>query len=420
LTTIEEHGQAVRDFFYDEPTTIIPCIPGTKRPVLKWQKEYRWQDRPQSEDEWGWIRRRYARYWFATPCRQGIGTFEADTAEGDRQLDAFLRERGILLRTTIRGRRFPHRSFSADEHFRGHALKDDAGRAFAELKGHGQLIALSGKTILRPNLFPEAPEALNEYLRSLEAVRTHSSANKIDRRRADIPSREVSPVTGRLEAHLPRRDMRSRCLFSIDDLQEIPLGKTRIQALWSVEEVRDRIAAWLGLTYGKGVLCPLHNERHPSAALYYDEQGGYVWLHDFHHRDGRTGVSIGELDIYQRTGTLVKLPRVSQATFTLKVFADLDIIEPVDLPLCCVLPETVPPYVTKVFEMFRYKQAVRWTCYPPTATPYTRWFVQQWTGLSEWKARTALDYLTSNRYLVEVERDKKTGAPLFVYRQGGH
>ena len=411
LTTVEQHGAVLHNHY---GIAIIPTIPGTKHPVVKWEKEYGWQTKPQTVDQFNEMRRRFPRMTFSTACGEGsafLASVETDCRKGEEHLDKIMHEQHLRpLTETLQGRRGNHRVIQMDGPYRGQnigSFVDAEGKRhhLIEIKGQGQLLALSGKTLLTPRLVYAAPDEWNALLRNPSKKNEHAQ-------RAAISQLRRFPLKGEIGHPLSQLGR-----FSPDDLREIPADE-RVRYIWSHEEVRERYAESVGITYGQCMRCPIHEEWHPSVSFSYAE-GGLVWMNDWHERGRRRGITVGEYDVYRRTGIAVHLPRVSQAVLNIRVLVDLGVLEPADIPLARCLPTDVPPYIGTALEGFRFLQACKWAIYPPSGSTYTRRFIQWWTGLSEWRARTAWEYLTEHKYLVQIDVDPE-GNPVYIHAQDGH
>jgi hypothetical protein len=171
------------------------------------------------------------------------------------------------------------------------------------------------------------------------------------------------------------------------------IGEGDLDRLFADRNVIRMIAPILGipehLTEGGGFRCVLHPERSPSAHLYSDEKGHYMYA-CFHGRDERWIRPLPEVYYVQKTGnTSEKLKGPTLATWALRLLAEAGVLQPVDdvgLPDLKVGSDGE----RKVYEGLKLLFSVRWTYSPGEPTPFSWRFAEDWCGVAQATAGKAI------------------------------
>lgn len=173
-------------------------------------------------------------------------------------------------------------------------------------------------------------------------------------------------------------------------------------------------------------IIPEHEEEHPSATLFRDENDyrqrgdkGVITYHDFHREgafyllpevyaavesNGRTKRKVQESGDYS-----FKMPRAMVATWTIRMLHDLKFIS---LPSirALKLPVNAPKGAKKVYDGFVYLMRVR-AYYDPTqaGAPYSWQFASEWCDISKRTPKNVLPWLIANGYMLPVNNSKRAG-----------
>ena len=187
---------------------------------------------------------------------------------------------------------------------------------------------------------------------------------------------------------------------------------------WYTEPGVWRVVRYLGIPVehaGKPFLCILHEERHPSAALWRSEDGR-LWYKDFHaaKRGGPDLLILPEVYAARISGLVERLNGPSRAAWAFRLLVDAKILRAPHVPLP-VLPGRQSAIVRQVYEAVKLIIACR-ALYadPGWPTPLTRSFLSRWTGLSELQVAKALDVLQSLGIIKRV----RTYRRLTLYEPG--
>jgi len=158
---------------------------------------------------------------------------------------------------------------------------------------------------------------------------------------------------------------------------------------------------------GQPFRCPLHPEKHASAAL-WRLRDGKIALHDFHGRATREWIPLPDLYASLAIGQEVELGPGERACWRLRALVDIGIL---DLPAVdhAELPTGAPMSARALYGGFVYLLGVRRLYDPvaPAAAPYSWRFAEHWTGLSRAAVRWASGYLIHRNYLTITGQDER-------------
>jgi Bifunctional DNA primase/polymerase, N-terminal len=162
---------------------------------------------------------------------------------------------------------------------------------------------------------------------------------------------------------------------------------------------------------GQTLHCILHDDRHPSASLYWDPKTGALKYRDWHRKGETEWYTLA--DVYASTiaGRVMRLPGPSMASWFLRLLVEAGMYRPVAVP-ARRLPSTVRPAVRKVYEGFLLLLGCKWLHTPGDPTPFSWRFAADWCGISERHAGESIRWLLQEGYIRQV--GKHRGTALFL------
>ena len=162
---------------------------------------------------------------------------------------------------------------------------------------------------------------------------------------------------------------------------------------------------------GQKFCCPLHPESNPSANL-FQMKNGIITLSDFHATDHTERFwDIGEVYYHHKTGKAEKLEKAVQIKWMLRCFADYGAVT---LPQITYKPLLeANSYTRQVYADFcLLMQITKLYDHTQDSTPFSWRFIQDWSSVSEFKAKSALIWLLDNKY---IKKQKITGYKYTMY-----
>jgi hypothetical protein len=200
-----------------------------------------------------------------------------------------------------------------------------------------------------------------------------------------------------------------------------PEGKDDLRAFDADEACVRRMAAVLGITspLGQKFLCvlPGHEERHPSAALWRDDRGLWVYR-DFHGRDERRAYALAEVYASRVAGRVIcpNGPSLSRWKVRLLAEAGLIQVDPVALP---PLPRSAPRAAKRLRDGLAVLFSVRWWQDGGQPVPYAASFAGDWNSVSKSTALRAIGLLLEHKVMVKVGETSEGGRRTNLYLPGG-
>jgi hypothetical protein len=164
-------------------------------------------------------------------------------------------------------------------------------------------------------------------------------------------------------------------------------------------------------------ILPGHEERRPSANLWRDRRGLYVYR-DHHARQGRGSYCLAEVYAALISGAVrpIRAPELSR--WKLRALAQFGF-----LPLASAelpeLPAGASHSAKAAREGVKLLFAVRRLTEGDDITPFTRSFAHAWCGINEAEAAGAIAQLRKHGVIVKVgERPSSSGRAMNVYKPG--
>jgi hypothetical protein len=185
------------------------------------------------------------------------------------------------------------------------------------------------------------------------------------------------------------------------------------------EEFVRAVAKRVGIPHlGATFRCvlPGHEERHPSANLWCDERG--IWIYrDHHRRDGRSAFALVEVYAARMAGRVVQPHPPSLARWKVRLLADLGAVrlDPVELPR---LPASSTLSAQRLRNGFALLLAVRWWREPGTPAPYTASFAGPWCGMPDGTVNWAKGDLIREGIIVKVGETNDGSRTTSLYLPG--
>jgi hypothetical protein len=201
---------------------------------------------------------------------------------------------------------------------------------------------------------------------------------------------------------------------SKESLLQTPItrvGPGDLKNLFSNPAVIRKIARVLGIpeqrTEHGGFLCVLHDEEHPSAHLFQNDGGPFMYS-CFHSRDDLWVRPLPEVYYVRKTGnTDEKLKGPTFATWALRLLAEAGVLQPLDdvgLPDLKVASDGE----RKVYEGLKLLFSVRWTYSPGEPAPFSWRFAEAWCGVAQATAGKAIQRFLRLGIIHAVGKHKNT------------
>jgi hypothetical protein len=189
------------------------------------------------------------------------------------------------------------------------------------------------------------------------------------------------------------------------------VGEGDLNRLFADRNVIRMVAPVLGIpekrTEGGGFRCVLHSERNPSAHLFQDDEGRFMYA-CFHARDDLSFRPLPEVYYAQKTGNRTeKLKGPTFATWALRLLAEAGVLQPLDdvgLPELKVASDGE----RKVYEGLKLLFSVRWTYSPGEPTPFSWRFAEGWCGVAQATAGRAIQRFLKIGIIHPAGKHKKT------------
>jgi hypothetical protein len=183
---------------------------------------------------------------------------------------------------------------------------------------------------------------------------------------------------------------------SKESLLQTPItrvGPGDLKNLFSNPAVIRKIARVLGIPERRrehgGFLCVLHAEQHPSAHLFQNDGGPFIYS-CFHGSDDLWVRPLPEVYYVLKTGnTGEKMKGPTFATWALRLLAEAGVLQPLDdvgLPELKVASEGE----RKVYERLKLLFSLRWTYSPGEPAPFSWRFAEDWCGVAQATAGKAI------------------------------
>lgn len=177
---------------------------------------------------------------------------------------------------------------------------------------------------------------------------------------------------------------------------------TVLKTLDTDEAFVSAFADLLGISLKQSFCCvlPGHAELNPSANLWRDERGVYVYR-DHHGRGERAAYDLTAIYAAVRAGRQVTLTRKSLPRWRLRLCHELGLFErpAVNLP---DLPRGASPEARRLRDGFELLYSIRLAAGDSDPTPYTRLFAAAWCGLTSRQADAAKVELLNARVIEKV------------------
>jgi hypothetical protein len=152
---------------------------------------------------------------------------------------------------------------------------------------------------------------------------------------------------------------------------------------------------------GRTFRCILHDDRHPSASLYWDPKTGALKYRDWHRKSGAEWYTLADVYASIIAGRVMRLPGPSLASWFLRLLVEAGICSPVEVP-ARPLVSAVRPAVRKVYEGFLLLLGCKWLLTPGAPTPFTWRFAADWCRLAERHAGESIQWLLREGYIRQV------------------
>jgi CRP-like cAMP-binding protein len=174
------------------------------------------------------------------------------------------------------------------------------------------------------------------------------------------------------------------------------VGEGDLNNLFSNPTVIRKVARILGIpesqTERGGFLCVLHKEQHPSAHLFQDNRGRFIYT--CFHRSGRRVRPLPEVYYVQKTdNTDEQLKGPTFAVWALRLLAEAGVLQPLDDVGFPPLEGNVTDGLRKVYDGLRLLFSLRWTYSAGEAAPVSWRFAAEWCGVSQATAGKAMHEL---------------------------
>ena len=189
------------------------------------------------------------------------------------------------------------------------------------------------------------------------------------------------------------------------------IGEGDLNRLFADPDAMRMIAPVLGIpkhrAEGEGFRCVLHQEKHPSAHLFQDDKGHYMYA-CFHGYD-RGFRPLPEVYYVQKTGNKTeKLKGPTFAVWALRLLAEAGVLQPLDDVGLPELKAKVTDGVRKVYDGLRLLYSVRWTYSYGDAAPVSWRFAAEWCDVSQATAGKAMHELLRLGIIHSAGKHKKT------------
>jgi hypothetical protein len=188
------------------------------------------------------------------------------------------------------------------------------------------------------------------------------------------------------------------------------VGEGDLSRLFSDPDVIRMIAPVLGIPERRiesgGFLCVIHQEQHPSAHLFQDDTGRFMY--SCFHSLGLWVRPLPEVYYVQKTGnTDEKLKGPKFATWALRLLAEAGVLHPLD---DVGLPELkdASDGERKVYEGLKLLFSVRWTYSPGEPAPFSWRFAEEWCGVAQATAGKAIQRFLKLGIIHAADKHKNT------------
>jgi hypothetical protein len=156
---------------------------------------------------------------------------------------------------------------------------------------------------------------------------------------------------------------------------------------------------------GRAFHCILHDDRHPSASLYWDPKTGALKYRDWHQQSGAEWYTLADVFASRVAGRVLRLKGPSMASWFLRLLVEAGLYQPVAVPVRR-LPPTVRPAVRKVYEGLLLLLGCKWLRTLGAPTAFSWRFAADWGGISERHAGESIQWLLKEGFIRQVETYK--------------
>jgi hypothetical protein len=197
-----------------------------------------------------------------------------------------------------------------------------------------------------------------------------------------------------------------------------PLSDGRLREIATDEMLMRYVGQYLGIRnvpLGTPVLCVLHPDNNPSAALWRD-MNGVIKYHDFHAQGPPLEwLTLAEVYAAQTTRNIRKLKGPEHATWMIRLLVDAGLIDPAPVPML-PLPPNALTTVRKVYKGICLLFACKWLHTPGEPTALAREFSAGWCKVAEGTAAKGIQTLVRERIITPVgEHAAAYGKKMAIY-----
>lgn len=386
---------------------VHPVQPQSKKPLLTGWPDLATTDPATIER---WFTDHPAANIGVVPGKSGHGTLDIDPRNGGREtMDAFLREYGTDSTSTV----------TTNTGGGGkHLYFDMGGQSFHDRKiGPGVEVKINGYVLTPQSVHPNGevyewergcspfdrnfltvPDWLTAHLITASQKRNEMNAGEIGLEMMQV--RDIPKGGYTLLASIPT----SHRYTLLASNPRPPLSDGRLREIATDEMLMRYVGTYLGIrdvSLGTPVLCVLHAESNPSAALYPD-RNGVVMYHDFHAQGTRLEwLTLAEVYAAQKTGEIRKLNAPEHATWFIRLLVDAGLIDPAPLPMV-PLPPGASSSMRKVYEGIKLLFGCKWLYAPEEPSALSWRFTAGWCGVAPGTAASALKMLVARNIVAPV------------------